>query len=254
MKLISLNTFKGKFLPQIIEYLKKEDPDFIALQEVWSCEAQKENPFTTEYDTYNSLQLILNSFNEYYYHYSPVLKTLKQEYEVEQGNLILSKIQIDKKETHFINLEYDNSFVFPPPGVPYENEPRCMQSIRCKIKDSHLLVTNLHALYQINDYKGDSERVSKMIQKILSNLDMNGPLILCGDFNLLPDTKAMKSFKGKLRNLTVESGEESTKTSISKKAHVIDYVLVSEKINVLNFEVPDIVISDHKPLVLDFGV
>jgi len=78
--------------------------------------------------------------------------------------------------------------------------------------------------------------------------------VLCGDFNLLPDTESLKRLEGiGLRNLIKEYGITSTRTSFyDKPAKFADYALVSEGIEVKDFKILPDEVSDHSPMYLEF--
>lgn len=75
-----------------------------------------------------------------------------------------------------------------------------------------------------------------------------------GDFNLDPDTKSLKILERNLKNLIKEYKISTTRSSLYARQHKFaDYVLVSPGIKVINFQVPDIAISDHLPMILEFN-
>ena len=78
--------------------------------------------------------------------------------------------------------------------------------------------------------------------------------MLCGDFNLLPDTESLRMLESAgLRNLVVECGVTSTRTSLyARPEPFADYVFVSDGIAVRDFHVLPDVVSDHTPLLLEF--
>ena len=82
-----------------------------------------------------------------------------------------------------------------------------------------------------------------------------GPKILCGDFNLHPETKSMKLLEQNLKNLIVEFGITSTRSKLHKRTNkYADYIMVSEEIKINKFEAMDENVSDHLPLLLDFRI
>ena len=85
---------------------------------------------------------------------------------------------------------------------------------------------------------------------------VDGEVILCGDFNLLPDTESIKKFSDfGLRNLIYENNITSTRTSFyTKQDKFADYVFVSEGISVEEFKVLPDEVSDHSALYLDFSI
>ena len=79
-------------------------------------------------------------------------------------------------------------------------------------------------------------------------------MVLCGDLNLLPDTKSLKMIEEglKMRNLVTEYGITSTRTPLyTKEGKYADYILVGPGLTVKEFNVLPDVVSDHAPLCVD---
>jgi endonuclease/exonuclease/phosphatase family metal-dependent hydrolase len=134
----------------------------------------------------------------------------------------------------------------------------------------NLYVSNVHGISQPGDKKDNPARIEQTKKIIKTNSEMNGPRVIGGDFNLLPDTHCIKMLemegyvnlikKFDIRNTrnshAWRQAQELAKNGIPHygKQHFADYVFVSPEIKVRNFEVPDIEISDHLPLILDFAI
>ena len=86
--------------------------------------------------------------------------------------------------------------------------------------------------------------------------EAEGDVIICGDFNLFPDTPSMKLFENNFISLVDEYAIRTTRPATnelhSSKRNVVDYIWVNKGIKVKDFEVLDSTISDHLPLILDF--
>jgi exonuclease III len=85
------------------------------------------------------------------------------------------------------------------------------------------------------------------------------PKILCGDFNLLPQTQSIKILEGCGKNLIKEFKITNTRNEISWQKYqnnqsFADFVFVSPAINIKNFVVPYNLVSDHLPLILEFTI
>ncbi len=91
------------------------------------------------------------------------------------------------------------------------------------------------------------------------------PRIIGGDFNLLPETESIKVFeKCGFRDLIRERQISNTRNrfawdrwagdSRKHQQYFADYVFISPDIKVNSFEVPNIEISDHLPMILDFEI
>ncbi len=77
--------------------------------------------------------------------------------------------------------------------------------------------------------------------------------ILCGDFNLRPDTKSMSILERELKNLIKDYKITSTRSKLyTKEEKYADYILTSHDLKLINFKILDEVVSDHLPLLLEF--
>ena len=121
-------------------------------------------------------------------------------------------------------------------------------------------ILNIHGK-SLPGSKLDTPARIKQSKTIINFLkDKNGPKIIGGDFNLMPDTKSVAMFeKAGYRNLIKEFGIKNTRNKLSWKQynniqHFADYVFVSSDVKVNKFEVPYMEISDHLPQIMEFEV
>jgi endonuclease/exonuclease/phosphatase family metal-dependent hydrolase len=118
---------------------------------------------------------------------------------------------------------------------------------------SNHTIVNVHGLWQ-GSMKKDSEARFEQSKRILNLANTgSGKKIICGDFNLEPDTKSIGMIENlPMRNLIKEYGIKSTRSSHYKKElRFADYMLVSPDLHVLDFEVLPDEVSDHLPLYLN---
>ena len=84
---------------------------------------------------------------------------------------------------------------------------------------------------------------------------LNGPKIICGDFNLRPGTQSIEIIENDLTNLIRVYDIHDTRTSYYKKSErYADYIFTSQGIAVHDFQVLNEEVSDHVALQLDFSV
>jgi endonuclease/exonuclease/phosphatase (EEP) superfamily protein YafD len=103
--------------------------------------------------------------------------------------------------------------------------------------------------------KRDTPERDIQTARVLARMSRDaGGKILVGDFNLMPDTQAIRSFEQKMRNLVVEGKFSTTRThhygNIASQPFA-DYAFVSPGIKVRRFEVLSDEVSDHRALELD---
>jgi endonuclease/exonuclease/phosphatase family metal-dependent hydrolase len=148
---------------------------------------------------------------------------------------------------------------FSPDG--YGEHPRCRNAHVVRLFDLErgwpITVAHMHGLRDLAGKWDTPERIEQaarfvcMIQRVAPEDER---LIVCGDFNVEPDSQTfgMLAEIG-LRDLVTGRGYSDTRTSHYKKAgRYADYMLVSSRVNVLAFTVveqPEV--SDHRPLLLD---
>ena len=135
------------------------------------------------------------------------------------------------------------------------NHGRNVQYATLETENELVTIMNFHGLWNGMGKTDSEDRInqSKNIAKFVGGIQND--FILCGDFNLLPDTESIRILEDAgLRNLVREYGVQSTRTSHYKKSSEkhADYIFVTKNINVRKFEVLPDEVSDHSPLSLDF--
>lgn len=148
---------------------------------------------------------------------------------------------------------------------------------KTKIEDSilvylnkKLLIANIHGDARPG-HKLDTKKRIELSKKLINFSNKNEFTIMGGDFNLMPRTKSIKMFEEKgLKNLIREFNVKRTRNEHAwnqalrmeselgyrfyGKQRFSDYCFVSKNIFIKSFEVPDVKISDHLPLILEFEV
>jgi endonuclease/exonuclease/phosphatase family metal-dependent hydrolase len=132
---------------------------------------------------------------------------------------------------------------------------RNLQWVKLQTKGKTLSIINVHGLWN-GMGKGDTPSRVAQSQKIRSFVDsVEGPKIICDDFNLNPDTESLQIVRKGMRDLIAEHGVTSTRTSLYEKpGKYADYIFTSEEIGVKDFKVMPEEVSDHSALLLDFEV
>jgi endonuclease/exonuclease/phosphatase family metal-dependent hydrolase len=141
-------------------------------------------------------------------------------------------------------------------GLPVgmKNWDRLMQHVTVPYKDSNVTVFNLHGFY-VGGSKGDTNVRITQSERVRAFMEQHpGEKILCGDFNLDPETKSFRMMGHGLRDLVKENGVTSTRSHHYEGGQRwADYILVSPEVHVEKFEVLQDVVSDHLPLLLEFN-
>jgi endonuclease/exonuclease/phosphatase family metal-dependent hydrolase len=123
-----------------------------------------------------------------------------------------------------------------------------------EIGESTLNIITHHGHHDPFSKEGSDENTRQM--QILADYIalLKGPVILTGDFNLHPKSSSLEPINKLLRNLAVEYNIESTRSELAKRQEVIDYIFVSDDLVVNDFYASEMIVSDHKALILEFDL
>jgi len=243
MKLIQLNAWNGRVEKPLIGFLEKAEADIYCLQEVIDLPGGEAGLFKSLDDMQAAAGLP-------YRYFSPVLSFNFMNRTAAYGNAILSRPALSRTETIFTHGTLQKDYDITKHG--YNN--RNLQHAVMTIKGTPIHVVNHHA-YVVRGNKNDSktslaqmELVSQYIRKL------EGPVILCGDFNLKPETESISKIGALLHNLSLEYALPTTSSPLSTRPETRDYIFVSDTIKVKAFYAADEIVSDHKALVLEFDI
>lgn len=153
--------------------------------------------------------------------------------------------------------EVGEIYVFEHPnqrGSDPPNLPRNLQYVAYEVNGQRYTVAHFHGLWT-GGGKTDTDNRLEQSRKVKKFLDTRaGKKVLCGDFNLLPDTKSLAILEDGLVNLIKTYGITTTRSSLYKRGErYADYVLVSPDVTVESFTAPQIEISDHLPMELAYS-
>lgn len=122
-------------------------------------------------------------------------------------------------------------------------------------------ICNVHGMSQPGDKKDTQKRLMQSQEIIDKYKNLKGYKIIGGDFNLDADTKSVKLFEENgYANLIKKYQIPTTRNRLvwekypGNKLYFSDFVFVSPDIAVREFEVPNIEISDHLPMILEVNV
>ncbi len=216
IKLLSWNIWHGKHLDDVIAFLKTQNADIIALQEVVKYDDQE--------DTATQIAKSLG----YSYIYYKAFYTERHTPHYEMGNAILSRFPIQTSQCHFLSTmkEYQGNAA---------TEPR----IAVEATIEGIKVFSVHLAYSEN-WKSSEMRMQQ-IEK-LSPLLQNDRTVLMGDMNGGADLPEIQKISEILKNA------DANPITPTHREHRIDHIFVSTDINVKNFEILDSKASDHLPI------
>ncbi len=241
MRILQLNVWDGRVKGALINYLSENQFDAICMQEaVWL----EEDDGGAHSGFFAMLSDIQAASGLKYSSCSPnwSIKSFLG-YTLYQGNVILSREKIvDEKKT----VVFDGATEIKTKQDFYDH---CYTAQMVKL-ESGLNIANYHGYWQ-NQPLGNEDTVKAMKNAVSLVKAADGPLVMCGDLNIVHEAPAMRELDF-LRDLTEEYHVDNTLAGLKYGGKVAcDHILVSKDITVSSFEVVDKIISDHKGLILE---
>jgi exonuclease III len=257
MKLVTLNAWGGRQNTVFFDWVKEQSntADIFCFQELYSSinPIEPTNINGVLHDVKQRLSETLPNFVCFYrehsynasekvavdfdlsYGLATFVKKELLEFFIDEGDIIINGV--NRKGADY--------------SIPTD---RNLQYLRLKKNGKVINILNIHGVWIANYGKKDHpsrDDQSENIIKFIKNLD--GEVILTGDFNLLPHTIALKSIENiGLRNLITENNITCTRSNLYTKPNkYADYTLISSGINLVNFELPYTEASDHLPMITE---
>ena len=209
-------------LNQIIDFVREVSPDIIGLLEVDSGSYRAEKN--------NQAEAIASEIKQYHLYQSKYPSySLAQKVPVvnKQGNAILTSQKIIAHRFHYfsegikrlvieLELEYFNIFLV------------------------HLSLKFRHRHYQLQE-------LHRMVK------DVEKPVIVAGDFNVLWGDRELQLFLA-ATGLRSANGQGRPSHPSRAPRRQLDYIFHSQDIEITDFYIPQVKLSDHAPLVCDFEI
>lgn len=238
---------------EIFEYINNENPDIICFQEFYT---KNKNQLTEKY--------ILGSLNrKYYYHIDYTIENEDYNYGIATFSrfpiLNKGKIQFNNSSNSSI---YTDILVNKDTIRVFNNH---LQSIRFN-KDNYSFISNSKSLNEderMKEIKDISFRLrdafikragqSKIVSKHVKNSPF--PVFICGDFNDVPVSYTYHVISKNLNDSFKEAGKGIGNTYLGKfPSFRIDYILYSNRIECLDFDIQKVKLSDHYPVIGEFYI
>ncbi|MGD9480997.1 endonuclease/exonuclease/phosphatase family protein [Shinella sp. G-2] len=267
MKILSLNVWGGMRHASLLDYLKQVDADVYCLQEVPRAVAAR-SEWLTYRDGAVELQQRANLYREianalpgHDGFFAPTARgeLLDGEYPCHQefglATFIRQEIAVIGQALDFVHG------AFSPHG--FGEHPRARNAHAFRLydysADRALCLVQFHGLRETGG-KSDTPARDAQAASLIALIDrlhrQDEALILCGDFNLLPESRTFQSLADLgLTDLITTNGFTDTRTSLyTKPGRYADYMLVNARAPVADFtvvETPEV--SDHRALLLTLG-
>jgi endonuclease/exonuclease/phosphatase family metal-dependent hydrolase len=242
MKLLQLNMWGGRLENPILNLVKIVNPDILCLQEAIDIKGGRTAMCVC-------VEEVKAAIGADYVFMSPVFSFNLMKRRADFGNCIISRYPIKNTETIFTGKQYVEDFDFLNQNADMRN----LQHAVIELPDN----TNLHILnhhgHHIHQHKnGDAETLRQCRMIANEILKLRGKIILSGDFNLAPHSESLEQINILLANLSIKARLKTTRTKLTHKTEVCDYIFVNDAIKVKSFNSLGEIVSDHKALVLDF--
>ncbi len=267
MKLICLNIWGGKIYEPLMKFVREqaESTDIFCFQEVFR--SPRKDVETSNGTRIHMLDEFATALPDFNYVFHPVISGVDNsgpvDFEIEMGQAEFVKKSIpivSSGEAPIYSPEDDGSF------DTYEFMPRNLGYFRITRANKQLTLINIHGLTHKSDNKLDNpERLEQSraikefaVQACLPAGREKGDVIICGDFNILPEAESIITFSDLFTDLIKKYGIQTTRSRISpwygtpNEMKFSDYAFASPGIEITDFKVPDVEISDHLPLIIEF--
>jgi len=240
MKILQLNIWGGKLGKQIIELLERERPDVVCFQEAVELEGERTFFITTAKEIASLTGMQFTFF-------TPSFAFNLMNRKAYWGNIILSKSAFSNTNAVFTRGEFCDNFDF----LEDDYNMRNLQHVVVEHNGKKLNILNHHG-HHIHQHKmGDAETLRQcgVIADYIKTLE--GDVVLTGDFNLAPESESLALFDAVLVNHATESGATTTRTPLTHKTEVCDYIFTSKGLTATGFKVLPDIASDHAALVME---
>ena len=252
VKFIQVNIYKGKYLENLLDFLKKEDADFISMQEVTT------KGFNLYSDKEANLFEIIKNELKMNGVFNGDLK-LKDDPNSFFGNAIFSKYKI-------INSNVVVLKTFRPvtideldgvSGDIREQIPRHLLDAEVDYDGKVMHILSWHGAWTAPPTDtAQTLRQAKLVADYLASLDE--PFILGGDLNNIIGSKTLEFIESiannLMRNAGIEQTTHPTAHKIAPRRYLIDYIFSSNQFRVKSIKVGQVLVSDHLPVAAELEI
>lgn len=235
--ILQLNVWMGKIEGNLRRFFRNNNFDVICLQEVM-CSTDAERHLAKL--CFDASQIIDASGMPYSF-FSPNWRSKMANGHLEVGNMILSRAPFLSQHSEFVHGQYVPDMILGSAPAPRNN-----LNVQIVNLANGLTVVNHHGLWR-PDPMGDQESVTTFskLAKIIQPYAVSGPLVLCGDLNLVHEAPAMRELDF-LTDLTEVYEVRNTLSGLKFDGEVAcDHIMTNKKVKVNNFVVHNDIISDH---------
>lgn len=265
MKILCLNGWGGRLGDELLAYVGAQDPDVLCLQEVVHTPGT-DKVWLSYQDDGAELSQRANFFDE-------VSKCLPDHRAVfcpaAIGDLWDGPNRVASQWGLATFTRKSLPVIAQRPGFVhgafsadgYGDHPRSRSAHVVRLFDigarQPIIIAHMHGLRDLSGKQDTPERLlqaRKLVSLVRSVSQQGDRLVVCGDFNVLPDSETFTILSELgLKDLVVGRNFCGTRTSLYKKpSRFADYMLVNSAVKIGKFDVvTDPEVSDHCPLILE---
>ncbi|HVQ43674.1 MAG TPA: endonuclease/exonuclease/phosphatase family protein [Candidatus Saccharimonadia bacterium] len=251
MKLLQINVWQGRLLRPLLDLVKHESPDIICAQEIYTY-PEPIAP-TSPWNYFRTVERIAELGGYQYVHFALSTTFTMADHPLGYGNAILSRYPLHDASVHYTGgpgpLTQNHLAAYD------SNATRNFQHVVVDAGSTNINLINHHG-HWVNQPLGDDASAHRLqlVAKFVAGL--TGPVIVTGDFNLSPQSPAMKQFL-ETTGLTDQVTTAGTITTSLSAAHylstpiVCDYILTNPELTVSSLHASDRLVSDHRAIIAE---
>lgn len=245
-KFLCLNLwYGGRLFDSIVEFLRRENADVLALQEVYHGDDPALDP---QFRSFTELPKVLGYPHT---HIAPAFRDVRPEGKIVQGNAIFSRFPIVATNVTFYDVPYNHERSERADAPDFSRVPRNLQHAVLDVGGTLVNVLNTQGIWGFDAQ--DNERRLHMAEVIAGEVCGRPHTVLAGDFNVGEHTKSIATLEACLSSVFKDQLTTSFnlvwKTDPGFARSVVDMVFASPDMRILDRRVPDANVSDHRPLV-----
>lgn len=250
MKLITLNVWGGQVKEPINSFIKKyaDGVDIFCFQEVYhkAINHSHRSTYEVQHDFFDELHKLLPN------HIGCFCPTVEDWYGV------ATFVKKDLVVKAFGDISIFNNPTYTGSGGDHSRKMLWYEVSGGELGDKTISILNVHGLWNGKGKTDTPDRLeqSRRIREFMDSVNL--PKILCGDFNLLPETESVKILEEGMENHINKHKIKTTRTSLYTRGETsgyhADYIFTSPEIEVLDFKVLPDEVSDHAALLIEFKV
>ena len=247
LKVITLNVWLFRFFDKIVDFLEKEKPDIVLLQEATSGTDQIFDRGLT-----NGVERLREVFPEYESVFHPIRTYQYDNFKMWMGCMILSRYPILSTNAHYY---YEQLETVTNNNYNNTNFPGLL--LTAKLNGIDLQVHTTHFLWSMHPDITDRQRGA--VKNLLGLLEKNNRCIIGGDFNITDDSEIYKTLSRSL----ISDRPTDVKRTLHPEIHpigtsknlAVDFIFHKGK-SIIKLEsyVPEVPVSDHLPVVATYEI